>query len=47
MRPRIDPIELRVVNEHCSIRRRHPFSDRRLVQCMREGARRLAGQGAR
>jgi len=42
----IDPIELRVVNEPLlDPERGIPFSDRRLVQCMREGARRFGWAG--
>lgn len=38
----IDPIELRIVNEPLlDPERGIPFSDRRLVECMREGARRF------
>jgi xanthine dehydrogenase YagR molybdenum-binding subunit len=38
----MDPVELRIVNEPSRDPERGvPFSDRRLVQCMREGARRF------
>ena len=39
----MDPIELRIVNEPATHPERGvPFSDRHLVECMREGARRFA-----
>jgi xanthine dehydrogenase YagR molybdenum-binding subunit len=39
---RMDPIELRVLNEPTVLPESgRPFSDRRLVECMREGARRF------
>ena len=39
----IDPVEMRIVNEpSLDPERGVPFSDRRLVQCMREGARRFS-----
>jgi len=42
----MDPIELRVVNEpRVDPERNVPFSDRRLVECMREGARRFGWEG--
>src|SRR6202048_2739868 len=42
----IDPVELRIRNEPTRDPERNvPFSDRRLVECMREGAPRLGWEG--